>query len=109
MQTILQEMFNKPLSHKVNPDEAVAAGATILAAKLTNNIKEEILEIQDVTSLPLGVATNFKGNKGMKDFSVIIPKNTKLPAAKQKTYYTMNDNQKAVSFPIYEGESTKIE
>lgn len=34
VQKLLEDFFNKKLTYKVNPDEAVAMGATILAAQL---------------------------------------------------------------------------
>ena len=38
VQKLLEDFFAKQLTHKVNPDEAVAFGATMLAAQLTGQI-----------------------------------------------------------------------
>merc|ERR1712087_556558 len=44
----------------------------------------------------------------MKDFSIILPKSSQIPCEKSKMYYTMKENQAAVTFPIYQGESKQI-
>ncbi|MFS7951627.1 putative Heat shock protein 70 family [Helianthus anomalus] len=36
--------------------------------------------------------------------SVIIPRNTPIPTMKEKIYYTLYDNQVALSVPVYQGE-----
>lgn len=41
VQKLLEDFFAKQLTHKVNPDEAVAVGATILAAQLQDKVLEE--------------------------------------------------------------------
>lgn len=39
VQEMLTKMFEKPLNYKVNPDECVAHGATLLCAQITGAIK----------------------------------------------------------------------
>ena len=42
MQELLAKMFTKEkINHKINPDEAVAYGATVQAAILTKQMPEE--------------------------------------------------------------------
>ncbi|MCI96713.1 heat-shock protein, partial [Trifolium medium] len=54
---LLQEFFKgKELCKSINPDEAVAYGAAIQAALLSNGIKSvPNLILQDVTPLSLGI------------------------------------------------------
>ena len=93
MQELLKEMFGKPLCYKINPDEAVAYGATVQAALLTGQIKDEI-KFTDVTALSLGVGVRDKqGNsRGVKSFSKIVKRNSQLPITRSNFYKTTVDN-----------------
>lgn len=52
----------------------------------------------DVTPLSLGVETN------TGEFSVVVPKNTKIPLTKEKgNYSTSVDNQVSVLINVYQG------
>ncbi|KAI3809242.1 hypothetical protein L1987_25212 [Smallanthus sonchifolius] len=104
IQGLLQEMFDgKSLCQRINPDEAVAYGAGILAAKLSGMGDEAVqaLELIDVTPLSLGVGCN-------KDVMVVlIPKNLPIPTKKEDKFYTIRDNQTHVSLWVYQGERSK--
>eukprot|EP00268_Persea_americana_P059932 TRINITY_DN7414_c1_g3_i1.p1 TRINITY_DN7414_c1_g3~~TRINITY_DN7414_c1_g3_i1.p1 ORF type:complete len:645 (-),score=111.04 TRINITY_DN7414_c1_g3_i1:196-2130(-) len=98
IQSMLQEFFNgKALCKGINPDEAVAYGAAIHAAYLSNN-KVQDMVLHDVTPLSLG--TDVRG--GLVD--VVIPRNTNIPTKKDKVYYTTIDNQPTMSLEVYMGE-----
>ncbi|XP_057436294.1 heat shock cognate 70 kDa protein-like [Lotus japonicus] len=97
---LLEEYFKgKNLCKRINPDEAVAYGAAVLAALMSECIKNvPKLELFDVTPLSLGILT--KGDI----MSVVIPKNTTIPVKKTKVYCTSEDNQTRVQIEVYEGE-----
>ncbi|KAJ0789682.1 putative Heat shock protein 70 family [Helianthus annuus] len=104
VQHMLQELFGwKDLCKSVNPDEAVAFGAAVMAAKLSGSNDRNIqhLKLLDVTPLSLGV-----GLKG-EVFSVVIPRNTQIPTKKFKTYSTTADNQSFAIVDVYQGERAK--
>ncbi|KAL1806411.1 hypothetical protein ACET3Z_029479 [Daucus carota] len=104
VQQLLQEFFDgKPLCRSINPDEAVAYGAAVQAAVLNGAGNHHIrdLVLLDVTPLSLGV--QLLGKK----MSIVIPRNTRIPASKEMTYYTSEDDQISVWFPVYEGERTR--
>ncbi|MCI33212.1 heat-shock protein, partial [Trifolium medium] len=83
----------------INPDEAVAYGAAVQAALLSEDVKNvPNLVLQDVTPLSLG-----KGVAG-NVMSVVIPRNTSIPVRKTKTYRTVEDNLSSVPIKVYEGE-----
>ncbi|KAK2359911.1 actin [Trifolium repens] len=83
----------------INPDEAVAFGAAVQAAILSEGIKNvPKLVLEDVTPLSLGILTT----RDVMD--VVIPRNTTIPVKKTKTYATGKDNQTGVQITVYEGE-----
>ncbi|XP_071695834.1 heat shock cognate 70 kDa protein-like [Rutidosis leptorrhynchoides] len=112
IQQMLIEFFDgKPLCKSINADEAVAYGAAVLAAKLsdTGNNKMKELIMLDVTPLSLGVRTCVKDKSvsPVNDMLVVIPKNTPIPTVKQKKLGTAYDNQDNVQIDVYQGESSE--
>ena len=101
IQCLIKEFFNgKKLNKSINPDEAVACGAAINAAAITNVRDEKIekLILLDVTPFSLGIETN----KG--EMFVFIPRNSTTPTKKTQILSTFNDNQTSFLVKIYEGE-----
>ncbi|XP_029130040.1 probable mediator of RNA polymerase II transcription subunit 37c [Cajanus cajan] len=103
VQQLLQDYFNgKDLCKSINPDEAVAYGAAVQAALLSEGFKNvPDLVLLDVTPLSLGIAV--KGDL----MSVVIPRNTPIPVQKKQIYGTFKDDLTSVQINVYEGERTK--
>ena len=104
VQDLLLEFFKgKELFMRINPDEAVAYGAAVQAAILSEGFKNvPNLVLRDVTPLSLGIEVTYEDI-----MDVIIPKNTSIPVKKIKGgYYTVKDNC-GVSFNVYEGERAR--
>ncbi|KAL8252618.1 hypothetical protein R6Q59_036311 [Mikania micrantha] len=105
VQHMLQEFFDrKELCQSVNPDEAVAYGAAVLASKLSGNNTDKSVQdvvLLDVTPLSLGVSV--LGNL----FNVLIPRNTPIPTSKSKLYWTAYDNQSASTISVHQGERSR--
>jgi len=103
VQQLLQDFFKgKELCKSINPDEAVAYGAAIQAALLSEDIKNvPKLVLQDVTPLSLG--RRVKGDI----MHVVIPRNPCIPVKKIKRYLTTEDNQLCDLIKVYEGERTR--
>ncbi|GJY62645.1 putative mediator of RNA polymerase II transcription subunit 37c [Tanacetum coccineum] len=101
VQQMLKDFFNgKLLCQGINPDEAVASGAGILAANLSgmgDKVLEDLVLI-DVTPLSLGVAC--VGDV----MAVLIPRNSPIPIKKEHMSYTTIDYQTRASFHVYQGE-----
>jgi len=102
---ILQEKIyditrKKPWIHP-NLESVVAEGAGLYAAIITELYvsKENVLLI-DVLPLSLGIETA-DGN-----FSIIIPKDTPLPAKRTQKYTTNSPGDSKIKTKIYQGERT---
>ena len=106
---------NCKINDSINPDEAVAIGATIEAEKILHNNNESISNflLKDITPLSLGTNVLNKSTdpkiKGEGDvMSVIIKRGTPIPYTGSSSYSTVADNQTSMVIDIYEGENTFI-
>jgi molecular chaperone DnaK len=89
-------LFGKEPHKGVNPDEVVALGAAVQAGVLSGEVKDLLL--LDVTPLSLGVETL----GGV--MTVMIPRNTTIPARKTEVYSTAADSQTSVEIHVLQGE-----
>jgi molecular chaperone DnaK len=96
VQKKVKEFFGKEARKDINPDEAVAMGASIQAAVLSGDVKDVLL--LDVTPLSLGIETM----GGV--MSALIEKNTTIPTRKSQVFSTAEDNQPAVTIHVLQGE-----
>src|SRR5438128_1003302 len=94
---LVTELTGKEPHKGVNPDEAVAAGASIQAGVLKGDVKDILL--LDVTPLSLGIET--RGQTMEK----IIERNSTIPVKRSQVFTTAEDSQPSVEIKVLQGES----
>jgi molecular chaperone DnaK len=96
VQQVVKDYFGKEPHKGVNPDEVVAIGAAVQGGVLSGEVKDVLL--LDVTPLSLGIETL----GGVT--TVLIPRNTTIPARKSEIFSTATDNQTSVEVHVLQGE-----
>ncbi len=94
VQRAVAEFFRKRPSKRINPDEAVALGAALLADEIGAKDAPTLLDI-----LPMAVGRAVAG----RGFEQILPRNARLPAERELTVDA--DLLGTVTVPLFQGES----
>ena len=97
LQKAVEDFFGKTPSHGVNPDEAVAIGASIQGAILNKEEGVGDIVLLDVTPLNLGIETM----GGV--LTTMVESNTTIPCKKTMTFSNATDMQSAASIMVYSG------
>ena len=97
IQEIVKELFGKEPSKAVNPDEAVALGASIQGAVLNKEEGVGDIVLLDVTPLNIGIETL----GGV--MTTLISANATIPCDKEETFTTAADNQTEVTINLLQG------
>ncbi|CAL4910506.1 unnamed protein product [Urochloa decumbens] len=113
VQELLQDSFNgKELCRRsiINPDvESVAYGVTVQAASLSGREYNDKVQVQvhDVTPLSLSLGTDASAS-GMMTSSLLIPRNTGIPAKEEQVFTTCSNYQPRIPFQVYEEGSSNL-
>ena len=94
---MLQDTIGRAPDTRVNPEEIVALGAAVEAARLEGRLSG--LSFSDVCSRTFGLEID--GGR----FVPLIKKNEALPAVGRKIFTTVEDFQKSVEIHVLQGES----
>lgn len=107
---MLVRLSGREVDQSLSPDEAVAHGAALRAAMLTN-VRQGILrdcKLVNVNSHSLGVR-GIDNHTGRQVNGIMIPKNSPLPCQVTKRFTTIEENQRSVRVVVLEGESHRPE
>jgi molecular chaperone DnaK len=118
---MLQEISGRPPDDSQAVSEVVARGAAIHAgivaarnadgdqAALDPEVREafeQVMEI-NVNAHSLGIEIKQRDNTRVND--ILIPKNTQLPTAASRVYYTVVENQPRVRVKVLQGEAPQAD
>ena len=92
----VSKFFDRKPHQGVNPDEVVALGAAVQGGVLSGEVSSMLL--LDVTPLSLGIETLGSVT------TVLIPRNTTIPAQKSEIFSTAENNQTVVDVHVLQGE-----
>jgi len=94
----------------VDPDLAIVHGAAIQAALAGGDLAVSDMVVTDVASHSLGTeVSKLLGHQRIDGFfSPVIHRNSVIPTSQSKIYSTIEPNQEAITFRIFEGESRYV-
>jgi molecular chaperone DnaK (HSP70) len=120
----VRQIFGVEPDTSVRPDEAVALGAALFAARrqierggaleLEPAARKYLAELKvtDVAAHSLGVAVygppkppSPTGERSQPTMTALLPRNTALPVAAERTFYTILPGETRIVVPVLEGES----
>ena len=104
VQQMLEQESGLRVDRSLSADEAVAHGAALYAGLLlaTEAGKRPTMRVKNVNGHDLGVLGRDPAT-GRPKTSVIIPRNTPLPATRAKRYAISRENQRDVAIQVIEG------
>jgi molecular chaperone DnaK len=114
---MLTDLSGRPPDNSLAVSEVVARGAAIHAGILEArggslspahgpaNVLADVVEIS-VNAHSLGIEVRRDSERAN---DVLIPKNTQLPAAASRVYYTLADNQSRVRVRVLQGEAAQAD
>lgn len=95
----------------LNPDEAIAIGASIQAGLIAEDNALDELVLTDVSPYSLGVETSIQVSEHERRsgiFSPIIERNTIIPTSRVENFSPVHNDQTEVRFGIYQGEARLV-
>ena len=112
VKNLLKKIFGEDkIKDNINPDEAVAIGATLEAAKIEINDKMNFV-LQDIIPYHIGIRIfnpNINEIKKGDIMDVIIKKYSKIPCSVEKSYHLDTNKNNRIAVKIYEGNDKYVQ
>ncbi len=109
---LVTRMFGRlPLRH-INPDQAIALGATVAAGMKARDSSLREVVLTDVCPYTLGTQVSRLGPDGNSRsgyFHPIIQRNSVVPVSREDVFHPISAEQKFVRFGVYQGESPTVD
>lgn len=108
---LVSRMFGRlPMRH-VDPDQAIALGASVAAGLKARDAKLEEVILTDVCPYTLGTEVGERDHRGQVQagyFHPIIERNSTVPVSREDVFHPLADNQKELEIGIYQGENPLV-
>jgi molecular chaperone DnaK len=101
VQQRLTELFGKPPSKGVHPDEAVAVGAALYAWSLQD---DSDLRLQLLDVIPMAIGLEAAGGA----MHVVLPRNAPIPNARALAATSSVDDQRELVVRIFQGDHPEV-
>jgi molecular chaperone DnaK len=117
---MLEELSGKPPDKSLAVSEVVARGAALHAGIVASREADEPLTLEGTARDLLGLVVEInvnahslgievKNKQQERINSILIPKNTQLPTAASRVYYTVAPDQHSVRVKVLQGEATQAD
>jgi molecular chaperone HscC len=107
---LVTRMFGRLPLRNINPDEAIARGAAVMAGLKARDATLQEVVMTDVCPYTLGVEVS-DGTPEQRQtgiFSPIIERNTVVPTSRESRYFPIQDHQSHIDLRIFQGESPRV-
>jgi molecular chaperone HscC len=110
---LIARLFRRLPVYQISPEEVVARGAAVRAGMVARDAKLEEMVMTDVAPFTLGIETLVQHGKLPSErthgiFMPIIERNTVIPASRSSVVSTVDNNQRAMSVRVFQGESLLV-
>lgn len=105
---LTMKLFKRIPSANINPDLAIAVGASIQAALKAKNKELADVVLTDVSPYTFGTGIMNPNDMDNDLYSPIIERNTVIPVSRSSDYVTTEKNQTTLIFKVYQGESRLV-
>jgi molecular chaperone HscC len=104
------DLFGRLPLRVLPPDEAVALGAAVQAGLKANDAALGDLVVTDIAPFSLGIDTAKRSGREMVSglFTPVIERGTVIPVSREKTFHTLEDNQRELEINVYQGEHSLV-
>jgi len=104
------DLFGRSPLRSLPPDEAVALGAAVQAGLKAGDAALADMVVTDVAPFSLGVSTAHRSERGTAHglFTPVLERGTVIPASREATFQTIEDNQRELRLGVYQGEHALV-